>query len=72
MAVFLDFGRICRGREWNEKEKDGEKGREISWKYRAIGTASLVERIVCIWYEEEKEARKEDRYECCLLVRLKV
>lgn len=54
------------------KKRMGKKGREISWKYRAIGTASLVERIVCISYEEEKEARKEDRCECCLLVRLKV
>lgn len=37
------------------KKRMGKKGREISWRYRAIATASLVERIVCISYEGGKK-----------------
>lgn len=70
MAVFLDFGRICRGREWNEKEKDGEKkgGKYLGNIERLVQLLSLSASYV----SRMKEARKKDRYECCLLVRLKV
>lgn len=85
VAVFLDFGRICRRRDKRKEEEregnivEGEflgenvasGGRLESWEAIIVRTTCpIVERIS---YEgERREARKEDRYECRLLVRLKV
>lgn len=67
MAVFLDFGRICRGREWNEKEKDGEKkgGKYLGNIERLVQLLSLSASYVSRMKRRRREERRIDTSVVC-------